>query len=750
MNPTRDLARCATFTVIALFAGHLHAFAGQRLDPQIAAAAGCDTAALSRAQAEFERLQTLRELSPDAVSADALRAASRDYVWQSETCYQALYANSPKIDDGGMQMGGAVGVLGAIAQPFATTNGNKWGAGSPYVIKGQDVPGPGIPGGTVTYSFMATGVSMIDEPADANVAITSLPGYQACFITDITSAFAAWSAVANIQFVQVPDNGVAFNGTGAAGDIRIGAHTFDGPFNVLAHAFYPPPNGNTAAGDLHFDRQESWSCTPGSSIDIGIVTLHEVGHSIGLNHEPIKLAVMNPTYNTAVSTLQPDDINGVSSIYGPNSSIPPTATTGTASAIGVSSATLNGSVNPNGTAASGFFQYGTTASYGSALGPFSLGSGSTAVPLAVTASGLTCGTLYHFRIVGSSSAGTTNGLDATFSTSACPQLTLIKTGTGTGTVTTNPAGVNCGSTCTASFPVGQVVTLTATPVAGSLLTAWSGDPDCSDGVVTMSAARNCTATFTVIPPNSKILTISKTGSGTVTGSPAGIDCGGICSAFFTTGQGVTLSATASPGSMFGGWSGDPDCGDGLVTMSADRGCTATFKLVPGGDVNGDGKGDLLWRHTQTGDVALWLMNGAAITQAPIVAFGLPLAWQIANVGDLDGDGKADFIWRNSQTGDVAVWLMNGAAIKQAPIVAAGLPLAWQIANVADLDGDGKADLIFRNSQTGDVAVVADERNRYHAGPHRVRRRSPGVADRRGGRSGRRRQGRFRLASLPDR
>ena len=67
-----------------------------------------------------------------------------------------------------------------------------------------------------------------------------------------------------------------------------------------------------------------------------------------------------------------------------------------------------------------------------------------------------------------------------------------------------------------------------------------------------------------------------------------------------------------------------------------------------------------------------------VKQAPVVAPGVPLTWQIAGVGDLDGDRKADLVWRELQTGDLAVWLMNGVTVKQAPVVAAGVPLTWQI------------------------------------------------------------------------
>ncbi|MGC8810797.1 MAG: CFI-box-CTERM domain-containing protein, partial [bacterium] len=77
------------------------------------------------------------------------------------------------------------------------------------------------------------------------------------------------------------------------------------------------------------------------------------------------------------------------------------------------------------------------------------------------------------------------------------------------------------------------------------------------------------------------LTITKagTGSGTVTSSPAGINCGADCSRAFATGTSVTLAATASAGSTFASWSGDADCSDGQVTMDANKSCTATFNLL---------------------------------------------------------------------------------------------------------------------------------------------------------------------------
>lgn len=105
----------------------------------------------------------------------------------------------------------------------------------------------------------------------------------------------------------------------------------------------------------------------------------------------------------------------------------PTVTTGSATAISQTGASLSGAVNPNGAATNGWFEYGLTTSYGTATSPQqSMGSGSGAVALGPKAiTGLTCGTPYHYRAVASNSGGTTNGSDQQFTTSSCPSGTSI-------------------------------------------------------------------------------------------------------------------------------------------------------------------------------------------------------------------------------------------------------------------------------------------------------------------------------------
>jgi hypothetical protein len=82
-------------------------------------------------------------------------------------------------------------------------------------------------------------------------------------------------------------------------------------------------------------------------------------------------------------------------------------------------------------------------------------------------------------------------------------LTVNRTGAGTGTVTSAPAGVNCGGDCSQSYTNGTVVTLTAAPAAGSTFTGWSGGGCSGTGtcVVTVTAATSVTASFgTTGPP----------------------------------------------------------------------------------------------------------------------------------------------------------------------------------------------------------------------------------------------------------
>lgn len=159
------------------------------------------------------------------------------------------------------------------------------------------------PGTHVTYNF-------VNFTADLT---------QQVIIDNVREAFRRWSNICNLSFTEI-------QGTG---DIAISfvrrnhadGFPFDGPGTVLAHGFYPPPNGGAIAGDLHFDDDETWSNNnPPTGIDFLSVAIHEIGHCLGLDHSAINGAIMFAFYSGVKTNLHSDDISGMASIYGARTS----------------------------------------------------------------------------------------------------------------------------------------------------------------------------------------------------------------------------------------------------------------------------------------------------------------------------------------------------------------------------------------------------------------------------------------------
>lgn len=160
-------------------------------------------------------------------------------------------------------------------------------------------------------------------------------------------------------------------------------------------------------------------------------------------------------------------------------------------------------------------------------------------------------------------------------------LTATKTGTGSGTLTAS--GLSCdGDTCTGTYGHNATVTITASASSGSMLSDWIGctTEDGNTCTVTMTSDKTVVATFTLIPPDTHVLTVEKSGSGTVTG--AGINCGTDCTEAYEDGTAVTLTAFPASGFVFTGWSGGCSGIDTCeVTMNTDVTVSATFTPTDG-------------------------------------------------------------------------------------------------------------------------------------------------------------------------
>jgi hypothetical protein len=117
-----------------------------------------------------------------------------------------------------------------------------------------------------------------------------------------------------------------------------------------------------------------------------------------------------------------------------------------------------------------------------------------------------------------------------------------------------------------------------------------------------------------------------------------------------------------------------------------------------GDFTVDGRSDILWRNTGTGNAILWQMDGFAKEAAGSI--GAPsTAWQVRGLADFNADTKTDLLWRNTSTGEAVIWLMDGFTKLAAGGI--GAPsLDWQVVGTGDFDGDDHADILWRNITSG--------------------------------------------------
>jgi uncharacterized delta-60 repeat protein len=208
-------------------------------------------------------------------------------------------------------------------------------------------------------------------------------------------------------------------------------------------------------------------------------------------------------------------------------------------------------------------------------------------------------------------------------------LTTSTAGNGSGVVTSSPAGIDCGTTCTETFAEVVPVTLTATPAAGSLFTGWQGGEGCSGTTgsceVVMTSDQSLTATFTL----AERLTVTKPGRGRgkVTSTPAGIQCGSSCAHAYAYGTSVTLTASPAANSTFKGWSGAcSGTGSCRVTMKQARSTEATFARNPAcivpmvlGKRLATAKRKVKRAHCRTGEIRHRLSphrSGIVISQRP--------------------------------------------------------------------------------------------------------------------------------------
>jgi hypothetical protein len=513
--------------------------------------------------------------------------------------------------------------------------------------------------------------------------------------------------------------------------------------------------------DIIFNTAFAWDSYRGplrtnGTYDIQRIALHELGHVLGLDHPDEHGQTVSAIMNSVsgdTDSLQADDIAGAQNLYGAPGVRPGndnfanatviTLTNNAAQVTGTNIAATRETGEPShGDDADGHSVWWQWTAPGNGKASLNT-SGSNFQPALAAYSGSSLSTLTqlasdsddsdgtsHFRKVSfAATAGTTYyiavaGIEGDFG-----KITLNLSLSNPPAITVQPAsqtiteGSSVGFSVTASGapPLSYQWRKNGTAIGGATATNFSlnpaglGDAGNYDVVVTNGggSTTSTTAVLSVSPLGPTITGLSPTNEELETGNSLDLSVtasgtGAVTYQWIHNGAAIS-GATSSRFTV--GKVTSTDAGDYCVAVTDSKGTrtsatitvvVAKLNAVTFPDFNGDGKADVVWSNSATGDRAIWFLNGTAVSSFGYLA-GIPTDWHIVGAADFDGDGKTDLLWENVTTGDRSFWLMNGTAISSFSYLALVDP-AWHIAAVGDFNGDGKADIVWENLSTGDRAI----------------------------------------------
>jgi len=225
-------------------------------------------------------------------------------------------------------------------------------------------------------------------------------------LTGVVTSFVAAAGMPNyLVFQSASSTPLPVVVTGIASEITDTTATLNGTVN---------PSGSETTYHFEYGLTTAYgSTTTSASVGSGFAAVPVSAALTGLI--PGTLYHFRLTATNSGGTFNGADGSFTAGVTGPN---PPIVVTGAASNIGDTAATLSGTVNPAGSETTYHFEYGLTTGYGSTTTITSAGSGFTAVPVSAALTGLSAATVYHFRVTATNVDGTTNGADATFTTTS--------------------------------------------------------------------------------------------------------------------------------------------------------------------------------------------------------------------------------------------------------------------------------------------------------------------------------------------
>lgn len=522
-----------------------------------------------------------------------------------------------------------------------------------YVLTGGQL---GPPNTVFTWSIAGAGLSDFAQFFIAGT--TTFPVAAEQFIRQ---ALQQWATAANINFIEVPDTSEQFGALSRTyPDIRFAYGALDGG-DGSGFASFPFASNR---GSVWIDSSHGFD--PNA---FALTVLHEMGHVLGLNHDTTNPAIMNPSPTLGISSLQPDDIAGIQSIYGMQDGAPDIYTLPSNQANltilnGLQNLIVLGNNLSNTIVGTGFNEVFKGAGGNDIIDG---GGGDNSAIFSGMRSAYTLTALNGDSVQVSGP----DGLDT---------LSNIEHLVFNDQTVDSPVRTHwIGSVDVGSHPVGPVVVGTAD---------FNGDG--TNDVLWFNASNGDAEVW-------------KTSAGKWAGS---VDLGNHPLGYSAAGTGDFNRDGTSDVLWFNPTSGDTEVWkiqDAHWAGSVDIGSHPLGYAVAGvGDFNQDGTSDVLWFNQSNGDTEIWkVQNGQWAGSTDIGRH--PLGYTAAGVGDFNGDGSADLLWFDASTGDAEIWKVANS--QWAGSVDIGQhPTGWIPAGVADFNHDGTSDVLWYNINTGQTDI----------------------------------------------
>ena len=465
------------------------------------------------------------------------------------------------------------------------------------------------------------------------------------FLSDLTAAFADWASYANIKFQEVSST------ASAQIDFTMGA--IDGLDNTLGETSYSYSGNIFNSATIEFDSEESWHVSgsqvvSNDSVNLFVVALHEIGHSIGLDHYNSAPAVMNATLNPAVTDLQQSDIDGAQAIYGANPALEQ-----------ADSDHL-------------FWRNGTTGDV--VEWRFTNGQLTIADLGAVAVTNQIADTHADYNADGRSDLLLRDSVAGTANVEDLSGSTTIDSSNFSGI----PSSVHILSGHSNFNGDGHSDILWQ---SGSQLVDWTMS---GSQVAALQVIANISASADIVD---------------ATGDYNGDGKSDLLVHDRDSGLALDLQMNGASVTTVGNFGDIPtylSIVDGNADLNGDGksdilwqnhasgavvewlmngpGVASTQVLysVPNyleivdasGSYNGDGTSDILWRNTQSGEVVEWLMQNGQVSSVQSLG-DVPTSFSIVDGHtDFTGDGTSDILWRDSASGRTVLWVMNQGHVAQ--------------------------------------------------------------------------------------